>query len=139
MNLQLAKKYYLDEDNNCAETVLHIANEQFGFHIDDEDFKLIGAFGGGMGSGLTCGVLCGSLAALGRLAIHGSAHKTVGFRELCREYVELFQKAFGDTDCAALKPIWFKEDGSRCLEIVEKNSELFSRFIDEHESMINKK
>ncbi len=139
MNLPLAKKYYLDEDNNCAEAMLHITDEQFGFHLDNEDFKLIGAFGGGMGSGLTCGALCGALAALGKLTVHESAHKTAGFRELCKEYVDMFRNAFGGTDCAEIKPIWFKEDGTRCIEIVQRNAELFRCFIYEHISMINGK
>ena len=128
----LPEKYYIKRNNNCAEAMLHIADDLCGLNLNIDAFKLVGAFGGGMGCGLACGALCGSLAALGEMYISESAHETEGFRELCAEYVESFQSIFGHTDCRVIKPKWFHEDGTRCIEIIEKNTELFERFIREH-------
>ena len=128
----LPKEYYLKQNNNCAEAMLHIANELCGLNLEKDDYKLVGAFGGGMGCGLACGALCGSLAALGEIYISESAHETEGFREICAEYVESFQSIFGNTECRVIKPKWFRNDGTRCLEIIDKNTELFERFIREH-------
>ena len=60
------KKYYLEQDYNCAETILRCIDEEYGIGLTEDDFKLVSAFGGGMGCGSSCGALCGAMAALGR-------------------------------------------------------------------------
>lgn len=76
MEKQRIARIYLEEDNNCAETILRAANEEYGLNLSDGDAKLIAAFGGGMGCGGTCGALAGALAVLGRVAVEGRAHAT---------------------------------------------------------------
>ena len=50
------KKYYLEQDYNCAETILRCIDEEYGIGLTEDDFKLVSAFGGGMGCGSSCGV-----------------------------------------------------------------------------------
>ena len=45
--------YYLEKDQNCAETVLHIINDEYHLNLTEDDFLLIGGFGGGCGCGIT--------------------------------------------------------------------------------------
>src|SRR5699024_11372818 len=76
MDKRRIAQIYLEEDNNCAETLLRAASEAYGLDVSPEDTRLIAAFGGGMGCGGTCGALAGALAVLGRVAIEGRAHAT---------------------------------------------------------------
>jgi len=123
--------YFLEKDFNCAEASLKVLNEKYGLGLKDEDFKLVGACGGGYGCGLVCGALAGSMAALGKLVIGERAHATEGFKELCAEYVEAFRGRFGDTDCAKVKPAYF-EEGRRCVRVVEGAVEVFDEFVASH-------
>ena len=119
MLADVAKKYYLDGDYNCAESVLLAANEVYGFGLDAENcVKLVSAFGGGMGCGRLCGAVAGSMAALGFVSVTGRAHGTEGFKDLCAGTVAELEKALGSTECAQVKPAFFAE-GTRCLAAVE--------------------
>ena len=40
------KKYYLEQDYNCAETILRCIDEEYGIGLTEDDFKLVSAFGG---------------------------------------------------------------------------------------------
>lgn len=114
----VAEKYYLNGDYNCAESVLLAANEAYGFGLDAENcLKLVSAFGGGMGSGRLCGAIAGAMAALGFAAVTGRAHGTEGFKELCADTAAQLEAALGAESCAKVKPVYFKE-GTRCLETV---------------------
>ena len=98
-----AAAYCLGGDYNCAESTLLAANDHYDLSLTVEDAKLMGGFGGGLASGLACGALCGSLAVLGKLVLHGPAHKQPDFRALCAEYVNAFRETMGGTECRELK------------------------------------
>ena len=51
--------YFIEKDNNCAETMLRALNDEYQLGIPDDSVKLVGGFGGGMGCGKACGALCG--------------------------------------------------------------------------------
>ena len=127
------RDYYLEKDNNCAETTLHIINDKYGLNLSAEDFKLVGAFGAGFGCGITCGALCGAMAALGRMTITDRAHGTEGFKDLCADYVKEFRAKMACTDCEKIKETNFHEDGTRCICTVEGNAELFDEFHTIHD------
>lgn len=38
---------FIDQDYNCAESMLHAANDEYGLGIDKDAFKLVGGYGGG--------------------------------------------------------------------------------------------
>ena len=122
--------YYLDKDQNCAETVLHIINDEYHLNLTEDDFLLIGGSGGGCGCGITCGALTASIAALGKLFIKERAHATEGFMPMCREFVEEFKKSLSSIECSTLKPQNF-EEGKRCIKTVNSALDLFERFIKE--------
>ena len=96
------RKYYLEQDHNCAETVFLAANEALGLGLPEESAKLISAFGGGMGCGSTCGALAGSMAILGQCRVQGRAHATEGFKEQCAALKEAFEKRLGSILCKDL-------------------------------------
>lgn len=122
--------YYLDQDYNCAETVLHAINDEYGLEIPDEMFKLVGGFGGGMGCGNACGALCACIAAFGKLTIDERAHATPDFKERCSDLVQRFQEKLGDTACCELV-LKYKTEETRCLDTVLLTADLFEAYVKE--------
>ena len=127
-----AREYFLEKDNNCAESTLRIANDLYGFGLDGEAIRLVSAFGGGMGCGKTCGALCGAMAAIGEKTVTDRAHTTENFKEICSGFVERFQKEFGSCDCAEVKPAFFVE-GERCVNVVSRTAKLLDEYLKELE------
>ncbi len=121
-----AKKYYLQENRNCAEAVLMAANEVYGLDIPPESIAMIGGFGGGMGCGGVCGALSGAVAAVGKRVIETKAHDTEGLSETCAALVEDFEKELGSTLCTELKAKYKTED-QRCAETVERAADVLER------------
>ncbi|MBR5389723.1 MAG: C-GCAxxG-C-C family protein [Clostridia bacterium] len=119
---------YLEQDHNCAESILLEASEVWHLGLTQEEVKLASGFGGGLGCGKTCGALCACVAMLGRLFVDGRAHATQGFRELCGDFVRRYEAAFGDTDCEGLKARHAVE-GKRCLTLVESSMELLEDYV----------
>lgn len=111
------ERYFLQENCNCAESVLLAANEALGLGLTEEDCKLVSAFGGGMGCGSSCGALCGAMAILGKVRVKDRAHTTEGFKDDCAALAAAFEKALGAMDCKTLKERHYKED-VRCLQTV---------------------
>lgn len=120
MLADVAQKYYLEGDYNCAETVLLAANEAYALGLDGTTcHRLVSAFGGGMGCGALCGALAGSMAVLGYMTAEGRAHATAGFKDLCAGFVSRFNEAMGSCDCEKLRPAYFSGE-VRCLLTVRK-------------------
>ena len=93
MMRETAKKYYLEQNYNCAESVLRAANEEYGLGLDEGALKLMAGFGGGMGCGGVCGALSGGIAALSKLRVSDRAHTTPGFSGECARLVAAFEDA----------------------------------------------
>ena len=105
-------KYYLENDYNCAESLLRGANEYYGLGLDEKALLAIGGFGAGCYAGRLCGACAGSVAAVSSKYIHTRAHA----EELARSRVEAFMKAFAETLgsdlCAELKERYWDRDGA---------------------------
>lgn len=126
------RKYYLDLDHNCAETVFLAANEALNLGLTQEDAKLVSAFGGGMGCGSLCGALAGSMAILGKYMVRDRAHATEGFKESCAALKEEFEKRIGSILCDDIKKDNFKEN-ERCLLTVQ----LAADVLEDHINALN--
>lgn len=127
-----ARKYYLEQNYNCAESVLRAANEEYGLGLDEEALKLMAGFGGGMGCGGVCGALSGGIAALGKLRVNDRAHTTPGFSEECAGLVAAFEGKAGSSQCSRLKPRFFREE-KRCLEMVEIGCQALEEYLGRRE------
>lgn len=126
------EEYYLKKDFNCAETTLHVINDAYHLGLKEDDFKLVGAYGGGFGCGKTCGALAGAMAAIGKMVIAERAHATEGFGDLCKAYVAAFEEKMGHTDCDNVKAVFNKGTETRCLAAVEAAADVFEAFANEH-------
>lgn len=124
------REYFIDNNYNCSETILRYANDKYGLGISGDALKLVSGFGGGCGCGKICGVLAGSVAVIGVLTVKEKSHEGTLCKTLCGEFCARFAEAFGGSDCAVLKPVYFKED-VRCLHLIEKGAVLLDEFIAE--------
>jgi len=127
----MVREYFIDGDYNCAETMFLIVNKAYNLGFNEEDFKLLSAFGGGFGCEITCGALCGAIAVLGSMAVADRSRATEGFKELCGEFVEAFRNEFGHIDCGPIKALYRKDDETACLSVVELSAEILEKFVKE--------
>ncbi|WP_285943197.1 C-GCAxxG-C-C family (seleno)protein, partial [Faecalibaculum rodentium] len=72
--VEYGEKYYREGGYNCAESVLHAANEYYGLGLHEHDMRCMAGFGGGMFVGSVCGALVGAQAALSAMIIEVKAH-----------------------------------------------------------------
>jgi len=127
MLADIAEKYFLEGDYNCAESVLLAANDVYMLGLDKANcHRLVSAFGGGMGCGLLCGAIAGAMAALGQAAVKERAHVTEGFKALCSDTAAEMEKALGDVNCKVIKPQLFVE-GRRCAETVRRAADVLEK------------
>ena len=129
---ETAKKYYLEQNYNCAESVLRAANEEYGLGLDEGALKLMAGFGGGMGCGGVCGALSGGIAALSKLRVSDRAHTTPGFSGECAGVVAAFEEKAGSCQCSELKARFFRE-GTRCLDTVEIGCQALEEYLGKKE------
>lgn len=123
--------YFINRDYNCAETILRVANDEYGLGLQEQDFKLVSAFGGGLGCEKTCGALCGALAAIGYLKVTERAHATENFKELCSGFVQKFEDELGSIDCDALK-LKYRNEETRCLKTVVLAARAMDTYLKEN-------
>ena len=127
MLADVAERYFLQGDFNCAESVLLAANEVYELGLDqDSCHRLVSAFGGGMGCGLLCGAIAGAMAALGQAAVTERAHVTDGFKNLCADTAAKMEEALGSVNCSVIKPALFVE-GRRCAETVRRAADVLEQ------------
>lgn len=120
--------YFIEKDYNCAETILRAANEEYNFGLNEDSFRLVSGFGGGMGCGDTCGALSSAMAVISTFLVEERAHATEGFKEKCAEFCEKFERELGSTKCSVLKEKYSME-GLRCLRTVELTYRLLEDFL----------
>ena len=117
------KTYMKEQNNNCAEALLHAADDALGLHLPPEAFRLIAGYGGGMCCEKACGAICSALSVLSFLSVGRCAHETEGFRELCGGCVRQLEQAFGSIDCASIKAR-YRDPASGCLGVVERAADV---------------
>lgn len=123
--------YFIDGDYNCAESLLHAANDEYNLALSPDSYRLIASFGGGMGGGHACGALCAAQAVLGRLCVTDRAHQTEGFGPTCAALYQAFEQDLGSAECTVLKQK-YRNDEMRCLKTVELAADTLERFLRQH-------
>lgn len=109
------KKYYLEGNYNCSETMIHAANEYYGLNLDLESMKMFSGFGTGMFVGSACGALIGSVAVLSKLVTQTKAHDQLDtLRPSIQKCVRNFKENLGALDCKDIQPVHRTKE-YRCL------------------------
>ena len=115
---EAAQYYYNTFDMNCAEAVLHGANDVLSLGLKDEDYKLLGAFGAGCGCGSMCGAVAAVVAAIGRVNIGEKAHGS-GAPEKAGVFIREIRKRFNAETCAELHRQFHSKE-QRCAVTIAK-------------------
>lgn len=126
------KEYFLNQNYNCAESLLLAANDRWNLNITEDEVKLLGGFGGGLCYGRNCGALCASVAVISRLYNKTKARENPELKARCHAFAEAFEERFGDCDCDFLKP-QYNEADVRCYHLVNGTLELLADFLAEQE------
>ena len=104
---------------NCSESLIQAANEYYGLHLTQDEYKLISGFGGGMFVGSTCGALAASIACVSKKEIQVKAHDQLDtFRPNIQKTVRNFKEELGDTECKNIKPVFHNKE-IKCLNTVK--------------------
>lgn len=120
--------YGLEEDLNCAETILSGANHVYHLGLDQESLKLAAGFGGGMALEDVCGALTGALMVLGKLFVKERAHESAKIKELAQELFHGYQQEMGAIDCGPLKA-QYRNEVVKCRPVILKAAEILDRMI----------
>jgi C_GCAxxG_C_C family probable redox protein len=134
----MLSEYYLGNiygkhDLNCAESVVHTANEVYGIDLSEEALKLPAAFGGGMYIEEKCGAVTGSLMVLGYLFVEENAHSTEFLKEIVHDYFSGFSNKMGSCECAPLKKR-HRSDDYGCRDVIAAALDVLESVLDKHKN-----
>lgn len=129
MMKQRAERYYLEDDYNCAESILRAANDEYGFGLDEKSMRVMAGYGSGLGCGATCGALCGAIAAISAAMIDTRAHATPGFRKICADFDARFHECFGSIDCRDIRKK-SERAGLQCVDTVGVTADLLEAYLN---------
>ena len=118
MLIEKVRKYYLEQDYNCAETVVKAANEEYNLGLTDSAVRLVSGYGKGFGACETCGALCGAMAVLSVMCVQTRAHETENFSDICSGYLSAFKAKLGSDNCQQLQDK-YRNEQVRCLKTIE--------------------
>ena len=113
-----AKKYYIEQNYNCAETLLRAGNEYYGLRLGEREMTMVGAFGGGIQTGSVCGALLSACALLSLRYVEKRAHESTDIKPVVQQMIRRFEEKMGSTLCREIKPRVFRPD-VRCMDTVD--------------------
>lgn len=128
----VSRKYYLENNYNCAETIIRAANDYYELGLHDRDMIMVASYGAGIMTGNTCGAVLGAAAALSMKYVETKAHESDEIRPVTVKLIRKFNEKYGSVLCRDIKPQSFtKED--RCLFTIENASDILEAVIEEFE------
>lgn len=89
-------------DYSCSETILRSSNEYYGLGLNENSFKMMAPFSGGMFEGDLCGIMSAAVSVLGILYTDGVAHTSPILVEVVTTYKHRFKGLFGSMECNEL-------------------------------------
>ena len=130
----LAEKYY-KQGYNCAESIIRAGNEYYDLKLDEQAFRMTGAFGGGLQVGDICGALSGSACVISSKYIETKAHECTDLKPIMLKLVRAFQSQFSSRLCCQIKAKFFSKE-VHCQNTVALASDVLEKVIAEYESEI---
>ncbi|NMB10704.1 MAG: C_GCAxxG_C_C family protein [Firmicutes bacterium] len=121
--------YGIDQDLNCAETILYGANIAYQLGLDRDDLKVAAGFGGGMAIESVCGALTGAIMVLGRLFVEERAHENSRIKDLTQELFDLYIEEMGSIYCAPLKEA-HRTETLKCRMVIIKAAEILDSIVE---------
>jgi hypothetical protein len=103
------KRYYWQEERNCAITSLLVLAEKYQVELDEQVLQGALALNGAGRFGAQCGLVEGPLVFMG---IYGSrlGRDKKEIIDVCRRFAQRVEHSFGSLLCRELRPSGFKAD-----------------------------
>ena len=125
-------KYYLEQNYNCAESLLRGANDHFGLALGDREMILAGVFGAGIQTGNTCGAFLAAAMVVSMKYVAAKAHESADIKPAAALLTEKFSARMGSLLCSEVKPRFFVP-GVRCLAVVDAACEALEETLAEYQ------
>ena len=130
----ISQGYGEKEDLNCAEKIVHGANEAYHLGLDRRTLKMSAGFGGGMSIGSVCGALTGAVMVLGILLVENNAHESTKIKTLTQELFITYRKKMGEINCGSLKAHHRTEE-LKCRNVIVTAAEILDEIIARETSL----
>ena len=128
--VETAGEYYKNRHCNCAEAILHAVNDEYGYEMDENAFRIIGGFGGGCGCGNLCGAVAGAAAAFGLKSIRTDAKSTPELKRGTTKFIRDFRLKMGSEQCKHLRAKYFDKEAG-CIRVVEAAAQMLEEQLPE--------
>lgn len=128
----VAQEFYFAKNYNCAETILHAANEYYNLGLHERDMILVAGFGAGMQTGNTCGALLASISVLSMKYVEAKAHESADIHDAALMLTRKFKEKFGSTLCKEIKPNFFSPE-VRCKNTVDNACDILEEVLAEYQ------
>lgn len=129
----IANEYYLNENYNCAETLIRAANDYYDLKLHDRDMILVGAYGGGIQTGNACGAVLSAVSILSMKYVEAKAHESQDIKPVVTKLIRKFNEKYGSIQCKDIKPQSFSPE-YRCQKTIETACDILEDTIAEYEA-----
>lgn len=136
------RRYFAEEDLNCATTALLIMSEYFDVAIDRQVLHAAVGMHGAGGYRAQCGIVEGTLMSIGILGkVRGIPEKNIV--EFCADFANSFELEFTSLSCRDLRPGGFNDDDPPhlCEELtvrgITHNMKMVAEWLEEHSDIQN--
>lgn len=134
MLIELAEKYFFDGNYNCAETIIHVANEAYGFGLDENSMRLVSGFGAGIQCGNMCGAILAAVSVVSMKYVETKAHESDQIKPVTNMLIKNFKEAFnGSLLCKDIKPVYFDKE-RRCIKTIAVACDVLERTLADYEA-----
>lgn len=126
--------YYFDRNYNCAESLLHAANDFYGLGLAEREMKMVSGFGAGIQTGEVCGTVLSAISIISLKYVETKAHESQDIKPLTEKYLERFRENLnGSLLCRDLKPVYFRPE-QRCFSTVLTACDVLEQVLQEYEN-----
>ncbi len=119
-------------DYSCSEAILHASNEKYNLNLDDNCFKMVAPFSGGLLTEDICGILTASVNVLGIIFTNNVAHQSPLLKKATVEYIKRFKEELNSTNCFTLKSM-YRDEVTGCRDIIIQGGEILEKVIEKYE------
>lgn len=126
--------YYFEQNYNCAEALLHGANDYYNLGLGEHDMKLAAGFGAGMQTGNICGTVLSAIGILSMKYVEAKAHESTDIKPVTQLFLRRFREGLnGSLLCKDLKAAYFRPD-TRCIDTVLTACDVLEQVLAEYEA-----
>ncbi|MBQ9032454.1 MAG: C-GCAxxG-C-C family protein [Parasporobacterium sp.] len=126
--------YYFDGNYNCAEALLHAANEYYQLGLGEREMKLVSGYGAGIQTESVCGALLAAVSVLSLKYVETKAHESEEIKPLTQELIRRFEEELAHSIlCERIRPVYFQPE-KRCFRTVEAACDVLEAVIRDRES-----